>query len=104
MTNVSTVYSLTSPTCPSCVYDKNNTFYYGYVYEGLQRCEDKCAADVRCVTYTYYSMDHPDYRWSGECLGTTDYYNISVPEAYTTSGRRMSVSVGESMLVYGCVV
>lgn len=54
------------------------------------RCRDACIAESTCFAFTFFSHSHSDATWEGECVGRTDYMDVSVTNVYATSGERIS--------------
>ena len=80
-------------SCPTCV-DGNNTFFLGYFYSPNHKaCEAKCLNDSRCYIYTFYSMNYPDYKWYGQCIGASYETHIHSYEYYVFSGVRSNGNI-----------
>ena len=51
-------------------------------------CEEKCEETETCEVYTYFSKNHPESIWEGECLvcAANVVGENRVPNEYATSG------------------
>ena len=79
------------------------TRFYDYMGT-VETCEQKCDEDAKCDVYTFFSHNHPENIWAGECLYCSKDVvgDNQVPNEYATSGIKESCENPGKLGIYNC--